>query len=194
MTEEESKEFMNIPRTGEEKGVVELKHDIARIQKKTQEEIDRLITEVTAKVKTEFENLFLKKKKKKEETKAESEQENAYLKMIEQLNFWRKKRQAAEKDRDYAETQVAKEELDVELRFIDKRIEAYNKRCERYKKKRQADLDAIKAFREKDLKEFYSTIADFLTSRETQEEEEADLDAEEDEQELNELSKPNIKK
>ena len=181
----------NIPRSGEEKGVVELKHDIMRLQKKKQEELDRLLLEVTAQVKKEFEDTFVKKY-----SGDQKESAAGYMKMLDQLNFWRKKRQTAEKDREYADTPVVKEELEVELKFIDKRIEAYSKRCERYKGKCQKELDSLVNFREKELKEFYASIKDFLLSREAAEEGEemdAEIDAEEDELELRALAKSSLK-
>ncbi len=177
-TGEDVKGDWTVPRSGEEKGVIELKHDIARLQKKRQEELDQLLGDITAHVRKEFEDTFSKKFANQAESMA------GFTKVLDQLNFWRKKRQAVEKERTYAETQTAREELEVEEKFIDKRIEAYSKKCERFRKKSQGELDAIRGFREKELTEFFATIKDFLLSREaTEEDQQQDAEEEEEEEE-----------
>lgn len=171
----------------EEKGVIELKHDIARLQKKQQEELTILINEITQHVREEFEQFFIKKYDNQKSESAKKKPVD-YEKLLDQLNFWRTKRQLVTKEREYAENNVSKEELDIELKFIDKRIETYSTKCERIKKKTQQRLDEIKQFREKELKELYESIKDFLLSREeNQEGEENENDSEEEEDEEKEM-------
>eukprot|EP00826_Nyctotherus_ovalis_P028845 TRINITY_DN2273_c0_g7_i1.p2 TRINITY_DN2273_c0_g7~~TRINITY_DN2273_c0_g7_i1.p2 ORF type:complete len:163 (+),score=62.84 TRINITY_DN2273_c0_g7_i1:184-672(+) len=147
--------------SNEEKAVIQLKHEIGRIQKRQQEELNLLVDEVTQRVKKDFEHFFIQKYQKEDKG-------SDYEKLIEQLNFWQKKRLNLINERDYAESEVAKQEIEAELQFVDKRIGSYQRKTERIKKRCQQKLDELKKFRETELQKLYESINDFLLMTESE--------------------------
>ena len=162
--------------SNEEKAVIELKHDIGRIQKKQHQELTELVNEVTEYVKKEFDNYFIQKYKS-------NNKDAGYEKVLEQLNFWQKKRQNAIHEKEYAENDLTKQELDVELKFIDKKIASFQKKTEKIKKRCQRKLDEIIKFRNEEVKKLHESIQDFLASCENEEEEDEEEEEEEEEDE-----------
>ena len=146
--------------SNEEKAVIQLKHEIGRIQRKQQEELNLLMDEITQHVRKDFEHFFIQKYQK--EDKGAN-----YEKLIEQLNFWQKKRLSLINERDYTESEVAKKELEAEIQFVDKRIGSYQKKAERIKKRCQSKLDEIKKVKETELRKLYESINDFLLMTES---------------------------